>query len=278
MSLTSRVLKSSTVIAAALAIAALGSGAAGVMAQQQPPTARIFGSIKFNGAAPANGAVVTAFSGATLCGTAQGMGLFNANSSFPNQYYVDLDSSQAACSTAGNTISFKVNGQPANETVAVPALPGSAVQLNLTGPGTSTPGTTGTATYQAGYNLVGGPSGTVFSQANGPLYQLPPGASNYVAVPNTQAVSAGQGYFAYFNGPTTVNLTGTTTLPFTITAPAGQYIMIANPSSTQTVTVSGADIVYAFDPTINNYVAVTTLKPGQGAFAFSNAGSAIILQ
>ncbi len=274
MSLVSRVFRSSTVITAALAVAALG-GSAGAMAQQQPPTARIFGTIKFNGAAPANGAVVTAFSGTTLCGTSQGIGLFNANTAFPSQYYVDIDSSQAACSTAGNTISFKVNGQSANETIAVPALPGSAIQLNLTGPSTAT---TGTATYQAGWNLVGGPTGATFTQANGPLYLLPPGAANYVALPNTQAVSAGQGYWAYFNTATTVNLTGTTTLPATVTAPAGQYIMISNPSPTQTVTVTGADIVYTFDPTINNYTVATTLKPGQGAFAFSNAGGTITLQ
>jgi hypothetical protein len=274
MSLTSRVLKSGTIVSAALAVAALGSVAAGVMAQNQPPSARVFGSIRLNGANGPAGAVVTAYGGTALCGTAQGNGLYNASTSV---YYVDLDSGQTACSTPGNTISFKINGQAANETVAVPAIAGSAVQLNLTGPATGVPATS-TATYQTGWNIVGGPSGTTFSQASGPLYQFPAGATNYVAVPNTQAVSAGQGQWAYFTAPTTVNLTGTTTLPITVTAPAGQYIMIANPSSTQTVTVSGADIVYTFDPTVNNYVVATTLTPGHGAWVFSNAGGPITMQ
>jgi hypothetical protein len=273
MSLTSRVLKSGTLIAAALAVATLLGGAATVMAQASPPSARVFGSITFSGANGTSGAVVTAYSGSTLCGTAVGNGLYNGT-----QYFVDLDSSQAACSTPGNTISFKINGQSANETVAVPSIQGSAVQLNLTGPASGGGTTTGTATYAPGWNLVGGPSGTVFSSASNPMYTFQAGATSYTSVPNTQPVNSGQGYWAYFTATTTVNLTGTATLPFTVSVPAGQYIQIANPSPTQTVTVSGADIVYTWDPAANNYAVSTTLKPGQGAWVFSNAGGTITMQ
>ena len=48
-----------------------------------------------------------------------------------------------------------------------------------------------TVTYQPGWNLVSGPTGTVFSQANGPLYTLPAGASAYVSVPNTTPITGG---------------------------------------------------------------------------------------
>jgi hypothetical protein len=99
-------------------------------------------------------------------------------------------------------------------------------------------------------------------------------------VPNTQPAQAGVGYWAFFNSQTTVTLSGNTTLPFTVTAPAGQYIMIANPSATGTVTVSGADVVYTYDPTnaASPYSAVSTLQPGQGAWVYSAAGGTITMQ
>lgn len=281
MSLLQRVLKTGSVAGAVLGIAAIAGGTAGVLAQSQPPVARVFGSINFNGANAQSGSVVTAFAGSTQCGSSATSG--NGGNYTGTLYYVDIDSSNAACNKTGTVITFQVGGQFANQTFSVPDVPGAASQLNLTGPSATQPGggtSTGTAvTYPAGYNIVAGPAGTVFSQAS-VLYTFQAGDTNYENPPTTQPVQAGLGYFAYFPSSTTVTLSGNTTLPFTVTAPAGQYIMIGNPSATQTVTISGADIAYAFDPTnpSNPYSATTTLKPGQGAFVFSNAGGAITLQ
>jgi hypothetical protein len=44
------------------------------------------------------------------------------------------------------------------------------------------------------------------------------------------------------------------------------------------VTISGADTVYTYDPVAGQYIAATTLKPGQGAWVLSNAGGTITLQ
>ena len=272
MSLAQRVFKISMVAAAALSIAAISGSASGVLAQSTPPVARVFGSITFNGSTNLNWATVTAYSGSTTCGTGS-----------PDGRYVDIDSSNPACNRVGTVITFKVGSQWANQTFVIPDLPGSAQQVNLTGPAASQPagGTaTSSATYSPGWNLVGGPAGTTFSQALNPLYTFPAGASSYVQVPNTQPAQAGVGYWAFFNSQTTVTLSGTTTLPFTVTAPAGQYIMIANPSATSTVTVSGADVVYTYDPTnaASPYSAVSTLQPGQGAWVYSAAGETITMQ
>jgi len=284
MSLTRYAIPTAIAVATGFAIAVTGGGAPSVSAQQMPPAARVFGSITFNGTSGPSGAVVTAYSGATLCGTAAGNGLYGAGT--PNQYFVDIDSSISACAAAGTTITFKINGQAANETTQVPAIGGSAVSLNLTGPaaGTTPAAGTATATYAPGWNIVGGPAGTTFAQALNPLYTFPannPSAPNYQTVPNTQTLTPGQGYWAYFNSTTTVNLSGTATLLFSISIPAAQYIQIANPTTTN-VTVSGADIVYAYDPTVaasgQPYTAITTLKPGQGAWAYSNAGGTLTLR
>lgn len=132
-----------------------------------------------------------------------------------------------------------------------------------------------TATYQPGWNLVGAPAGTTYTQAANPLYNFPAGATAYVSVPNTQAVAGGQGYWAYFGQTTTVALTGSSSSSGSVSAPAGQYVMIGNPSATQTLTIHGADVSYTFNPATNGYVAATTLTPGQGAWVLSNAGGTV---
>jgi large repetitive protein len=145
----------------------------------------------------------------------------------------------------------------------------ATLSVTVTGP------TGPTATYQPGWNLVGGPAGTVFSQALNPLYNFPAGATAYVSVPNTQGVAASQGYWAYFTQTTTVSLSGSSSSSASVSAPAGQYVMIGNPSATQTLTIHGADVIYTFNPATNAYVAATTLAPGQGAWVLSNAGGTI---
>lgn len=144
---------------------------------------------------------------------------------------------------------------------------------------TASPTPTGpTQTYQPGWNLVGGANGQTFPGAAGPLYTYQAGDTNYQILPQGTAIQAGKGYWAYFNGTTTVSLaptSGSSTL--TISVPVNQYIMVGNPSQTQAVTISGADFVYIYDPSINNYVATTTLAPGRGAWVLSINGGTVTL-
>lgn len=258
-------------VAAVAAVVAVLTGVTGVQAQQTPPVARVYGSISINGANASNGATVTALVGATLCGTAANDGLYDGS-----RYFVDVDSSIPACIAAGAVLSFQVNGQRANETARVPSVPGGAVQLNLTVGGTQTG--SGAVTYQAGWNLVSGPTGTVFSQAQGTLYTLTAASGgSYATLPNTLAVSPGQGYWAYFNTGVTVQLVTPGSTSASVTAPAGQYVMVGNPSATRTLTVSGADVVYTYTPA-GGYAAGTSLAPGQGAWVLSNAGGTVTVQ
>jgi len=258
--------------AALLSAALLLGGAGAQVARAQapsPPSARFYGSITVNGANAQSGAIVTAYAGTTLCGTAAGAGLYNGT-----VFFVDITGT-GACATPGTTISFQVNGQATTQTAQIPQVSG-AVQVNLTTSGGTATG--GPITYQPGWNLVSGPAGTLFTQASNPLYTLTAtSGGSYTTVPNTQGTASGQGYWAYFTTATTVSLSGTSQTSATVTAPAGQYIMIGNPSSTKSVTVSGADVVYTYTAT-GGYVATTTLAPGQGAWAYSAAGGTLTIQ
>jgi hypothetical protein len=153
----------------------------------------------------------------------------------------------------------------------------------ITAAATSTaPVTAGpTVTYQPGWNLVGGPTGTVFSQADGPLYTMTAGGTTYTTLPNTSGVTGGDGYWAYFASATTVELSGTgTAMPNTVRLPAGQFVMIGNPSATQTVTVTGADVIYTFNSASNSYTSAgttATLSPGQAAWVYSAEGAMLTI-
>ncbi|MHB8575033.1 MAG: hypothetical protein ACYDCQ_06835, partial [Dehalococcoidia bacterium] len=166
---TRRILRSAAIAGATLTVALAGAGSTGVFGQASPPVARMFGGITVNGANGRSGAVVTAYSGATLCGTAAGAGLYNGT-----VYYVDIDSSLPACSADGTSITFKVDGVAATivqGTAIVPPV-SNAVHADLVVSGTgATPSPTAgsNANYGTGWNLVGVPGGTVLSQASNPL-------------------------------------------------------------------------------------------------------------
>jgi len=190
----------------------------------------------------------------------------------PGTYTVNVSASSASNPSSGGAASLTVTVVAATPSPSPSPSPSPVP----TGP---------TATYAPGWNIVAGPTGMTFTQAANPLYSSPvnnPAAPNYTSQPNTQPVVAGQGYWAYFYATTTVTLTGNTTLPFSVLVPAGQYVQIGNPSSTSSVTVTGADIVYAYDPTVpvggQPYTATTTLRPGQGAWVYSNAGGTVTLR
>jgi len=131
-------------------------------------------------------------------------------------------------------------------------------------------------TYHAGWTIAGGPDGTVFNSI-GSIYSLDAGDSGYVAGPSNAPVAGGKGYWVYFATDTQVTMNGAGASTVRLTAPAGRYILIGNPSGTQAATVSGADQVLSYDAAVGQYVETTTLAVGQGALAFSNQGGTITI-
>jgi PKD repeat protein len=131
--------------------------------------------------------------------------------------------------------------------------------------------------YPAGWNIVAGPAGTVFSEADSPLYTIQPNDTTYQVFPPEAPVKSGVGYWAYFSAPDTATLSGTSSSSISVTAPAGQYIMIGNPSSTGAVTIMGADSAVSWDPQTNNWKSVSSLAPGAGAWVVVNNGGTVTL-
>src|SRR5579875_243718 len=130
--------------------------------------------------------------------------------------------------------------------------------------------------YHAGFNIVGVPSGTILSSATA-IYELSADGSSYEAVDPGQPLDGGEGYWAYFATDTTVNIPDGSNAPVSVTAPAGQWQLVGDPSGTQPATVTGADAVYTYDPVAGQYVATTRLLPGQGAWAISLRGGTITI-
>jgi PKD repeat protein/heat shock protein HslJ len=182
-------------------------------------------------------------------------------------------------SGAGSTVShtYQLQGTYIATVVAVSGATGAAAGNTASvtiGPAAPTGPS---VSYAAGWNLVGGPGGSTFPQANGPLYTFQAGNTAYQSIPNTQGIVGGQGYWAFFTAQTTVTFAGDSTSPITVQAPANQYIMVGNPSVTGPATVTGADVVYVWDATGGAYASQTTIAPGRGAWALrSTAGSVTI--
>lgn len=162
--------------------------------------------------------------------------------------------------TIGLTVTDPSTGQSASDTATALITAGGPV-----------------VSYAAGWNLVSGPAGTPFTQANSPLYTLRPGNSTYQVINGADGVQAGFGYWAYFNQPTTVTLSGTSTQSASVNVPAGEFVMVGNPSASSSVTIHGADYAISWDPQINQYKPVSSLAPGAGAWVFVAAGGAVSL-
>lgn len=119
--------------------------------------------------------------------------------------------------------------------------------------------------YKAGWNLVAAPSGTNLDQAAAQVYAYGPASEAYQAISRNQVIG-GRAVWAFFAKDTDVTL-GQTAATFTrLILPAGRLAMIGNPSATDTLTLSGADMALAYDTAQGAYVPVTELRPGQGAW------------
>ena len=126
----------------------------------------------------------------------------------------------------------------------------------------------------AGWNLVADPNGI---DVNSPSYTLQQNDQNYETTQPGQQMAPGLGYWvstpSYGGLPLAAGQAKAT-----IVAPAGQWVMVGDPSGIFPANVSGADELWGYDPA-NGWIQLppTFLAPGQGAFAKSDYGGSVVL-
>jgi hypothetical protein len=139
----------------------------------------------------------------------------------------------------------------------------------ITCPSTGPAFAPGNVTFAPGWNIVGGPNGTVINGNVGPLYTFGPGSTAYQIVPPGTPLQAGVGYWAYFSVPTQAVILSASSNVTTVSLPAAQYVLIGNPGNT-TATISGVDVMYIWNG--SSYQPATQLQPGWGAWVFAWSG------
>lgn len=132
-----------------------------------------------------------------------------------------------------------------------------------------------TITYPAGWDLVGGPIGTVLANTSSSLYTYQANDSNYEVLPPGTPLTSGVGYWVQFTVTTTESIPLTFPRSMMISLPPSHFVMVSNPGSTP-ASLSGADLVLTYDP-IQGYVQTSTLNPGQGAWALSFYGGTLTI-
>ena len=140
-------------------------------------------------------------------------------------------------------------------------------------PPTGPPGL-GVVAYPAGWNLICGPFGwgPLSTQISGPLYTYQASDTSYETAPAGSGTAGGNGFWAYFPAPTTVDSAGQAVGLLPVLLPSSHWVMIGDPSYGP-ATVRGTDVIYTYSPATGSYQQATTLQPGQGAWAYSAKGS-----
>jgi uncharacterized protein YkwD len=132
-----------------------------------------------------------------------------------------------------------------------------------------------TVSYDAGWNLVALPSGTVLPAGVGPAFTLSPDGTAYEQLAAGGAIG-GRAQWVYFPQSTSLTL-GPSAAEFSrrLAAP-GQSLLVGNPSSDATLEIGGAEQAYRYDP-VHGWTAVTALAPGQGALVQVGAAGSVTL-
>ena len=126
--------------------------------------------------------------------------------------------------------------------------------------------------YKQGWNIVAG-SGAPFSDTSVPLFSYRADTNDYQLLAPGTVLTSGLGYWGYFDHDTEVTVPGGGgTLP--IRLPPNQWVLIGRPEFAGPE-LRGADVVYAYDPTTMTFYQVSSLPPGQGAWALSYAGGVL---
>jgi hypothetical protein len=133
-----------------------------------------------------------------------------------------------------------------------------------------------TVHYGAGWNLVAAPTGSLLDKAVPPEYAYGPTSSNYFQV-QPGAIVGGRAVWAYFPTDTDVALGPTAATETRVQAPADHWVLLGNPSTTDTATIYGADAVDAYSAT-QGYFPVTSVAPGQGVWVLRHIAGEISLR
>jgi hypothetical protein len=128
--------------------------------------------------------------------------------------------------------------------------------------------------YPAGWNIVAAPDGTTLPLV---LYGWDPVSGTYQQVPSGGPLKGGQGYWTFASQDVNLGIGKAGAEVMCVSLPAGKWTLIGNPSGISTVTVNGIDSVWAYDPTAGAYQMTSSLKVGQGAWAYSASGATISL-
>jgi hypothetical protein len=131
------------------------------------------------------------------------------------------------------------------------------------------------ASYAAGWNMVGGPVGTDFSGATALFIYTPNG---YDTAPSRQADLC-MGYWAYFNTGVTLSLATPganlgSSLPCDLQP---GWNMIGNPFAGVALLPSGT-IAFRWDPAIAAYRQVGSIPPGGAVWIYADSATSITLQ
>ena len=166
------------------------------------------------------------------------------------------------------------------------ASPTPTPSATPTGTGTPTPTGTVTATptagcasvsYAAGYNLVGGPTGTALTGSAGTLFTFQATDTNYEVI-NGNIVTAPEAFWAFFSKATTINQPCVTGNGASVTLPANHFIMVGNPFNRSIALNASGATIYTFNTATNSYSTFTgsaTLGVGQGAWIISPAAGTL---
>jgi hypothetical protein len=138
--------------------------------------------------------------------------------------------------------------------------------------------------YQPGWNIVAGNALHLLGRTDGRDHGMPGATDSLIYGLNREGIGYttptseselinGQGYWVHFVKQSNAALSVQPGNTGGYTLPAGHWVLIGNPDVT-TVQVSGADVLYIYDPT-SGYQPATSLAPGQGAVAYSAPGGVL---
>ena len=135
--------------------------------------------------------------------------------------------------------------------------------------------------YLPGWNLIssGGQTAidtpTLVQDSDGPLFTFQPNATNYDVV-DLAHVRPGQGYWVHFTRRTALALDLSPRESSSVTVPAGQCVMVGNPSTSGSARVTGGERTYIFSTALNNYVAGSLVGVGRGAWACNDTRTSTV--
>ncbi|MGH2441891.1 MAG: hypothetical protein ACRDFX_01850 [Chloroflexota bacterium] len=128
-------------------------------------------------------------------------------------------------------------------------------------------------TYSVGWNMVGGATGTDFSNASG-LFAYGPSGYYTPAAPRTITC---QGYWAYFTSMHTINLAPPPSGPGVNCALQPGWNLIGNPYPADTSLPSGLSGYY-WNPAAQSYSVVTAIPPGASIWFYASSAGTLTLQ